>query len=249
MPPERTELEWVYQPRDLFEVAYRDVGVDCEIVIDDGRAVATLSVSQDPVDRELEERILGHLEAVFLVRQLQVHRVYDLQGPRIYQHAGGRKDIAIRVGAACVVMSGSRTDVVHRDAAGNVLRDTKAERIAEHTAILDSVAPKLAMSSTLRGLLTSYSRSVSDPSNELVHLYEIRDALATHYGGETNACAALSIRRSEWRRLGVLANVEPIEQGRHRGEHVAGRRDATAAELEEARSIARRWIVAFASIT
>jgi hypothetical protein len=249
MAPERTELEWVYQPRDLFEVAYRYAGTECELVIESGRAVATLSVPQDPVDPQLEKRIMGHLEAVLLVRQLQVHRVYDLQGPRIYQHAGGRKNVAIRVGAAYVVVSGGQADFVHRDAAGNVLRDTKAERIAEHTAMLDSVAPKLALSSTLRGLLTSYSRSVSDPGNEFVHLYEIRDAIATHYGGEQNACAVLNISRSEWRRLGVLANVEPIEQGRHRGEHVAGRRAATAAELEEARSIARRWIVAFAGIT
>ena len=138
---------------------------------------------------------------------------------------------------------------MHREAAGNVLHDTKAERIAEHTAMLDAVAPKIPLSSTLRGLLMSYSRAVSDPSNELVHLYEIRDVLATHYGGEQNACAALQLSRSEWRRVGVLANVEPIEQGRHRGEHVVGRRDATDAELEEARAIVRKWIRAFADRT
>ena len=131
--------------------------------------------------------------------------------------------MAITVGAAFVVVSGGQADFVHRDAAGNVLRDTKAERIAEHVAMLDAVAPKLARSATLRELLRSYSRCVSDPSNELVRLYEIRDALATHYGGEQNACTALNISRPEWRRLGVLANVEPIEQGRHRGQHVAGR--------------------------
>jgi hypothetical protein len=61
--------------------------------------------------------------------------------------------------------------------------------------------------------LTSYASAVSDPRNELVHLYDVRDALSTHFRGEQNARAALNIPQSEWRRLGVLANVEPIEQG------------------------------------
>jgi len=46
--------------------------------------------------------------------------------------------------------------------------------------------------------------------------------------------------------LGFLANVEALERGRHRGEHVSGRRKATDAELHEARGIVRNWIIAFA---
>ena len=74
-------------------------------------------------------------------------------------------------------------------------------------------------------------------------------SLAKHYGVELGVCKALGISGSEWKRLGVLANVEPLEQGRHRGEHVGGRRDATADELEEARSIVRKWIIAVADVT
>ena len=92
----------------------------------------------------------------------------------------------------------------------------------------------------------SYSRSVSDPSNELIHLYEIRDTLSQHYGGEQKARAALNINHAEWQRLGVLANVEPLEQGRHRGKTIGGHRSASSGELEEARSIVRNWIIAFA---
>jgi len=159
------------------------------------------------------------------------------------------KNVAIKVGSDTVAVSVGQVDTVIRDGAGNVLHDTRAERIAEDTAMLDSIAPKLARSPVLRELFNSYSRSTSDPSNELVHLYEVRDALETHYGNsEQNARAALGISRTEWRRLGFLANREPLEQGRHRGDHVAGRRDATAAELEEARSIVQRWIIAFANV-
>ena len=69
-----------------------------------------------------------------------------------------------------------------------------------------------------------------------------------NYGGEENARVALNITRAEWQRLGVLANVEPLEQGRHRGNHAAGRRSATGSELQEAREIVRRWIVAFGRV-
>jgi hypothetical protein len=129
---------------------------------------------------------------------------------------------------------------------GHVIRDTKADRVDDHTAMLDAVAPKIAGSPTLRAMLDSYSRAVDDPGDELVHLYEIREALSKHYCGETAARDALGVNKTDWQRLGLLANVEPIEQGRHRGKHPLGRRPATSGELHEARALARRWIRAFA---
>ena len=143
------------------------------------------------------------------------------------------------------VSTGSITGVV-RDASGAIKQDSKAERIAEHTKFLDSVMAKVATSARLRTLLDSYGAAVRDAGNELVHLYEIRDALAKHYGGEEPARAALGITKKEWQRLGVLANVEPLKEGRHRGKHHSGSRSASASELEEARDIVRRWIASFA---
>jgi hypothetical protein len=208
--------------------------------------MATLHVPQDPVDPQLDRLIATYISDLLVVRQLQVHRKYQLQGPRVYQHEGGRRSVSIQVGATDIVVAGVQADAIIQDAAGNILRDTRTERIAEHARLLSSTTPKLARSATLRGLLTSYSRSVADPFNELVHLYEIRDGLSQHYGGEQPARAALSISATEWGRLGVLANVEPLEEGRHRGKHPAGRRSASAAELGQARAIIRRWITAFA---
>jgi hypothetical protein len=143
-------------------------------------------------------------------------------------------------------MTGGRLDVLVADSAGNVVRDSRAERISHDSQALDSLAPKLARSATLRSLFESYSRAVGDSKDELVHLYEIRDALSRHYGNEQSAREALGISKIEWQRVGVLANVEPLEEGRHRGKHPAGRRPASMAELREARELAQRWIAAFA---
>jgi hypothetical protein len=243
----RTELVWSYEPVDLFEAEHRTTSGTYELRIKDGQAVATLLAPQNPVNDRLARVIAEDLEAIFLVRQLQSRRSYSLNGPTIHQHGpGGGTTIQVQSGDSATTEA--RADVLIRDQAGNVLADSKNERIAADAQMLDAIAPKVARSRLLRGILNSCSKAVTDSANELVHLYEVRDALATHYGGEQNARAALGISGAEWKRLGALANAEPLEQGRHRGEHVGGLRRATATELEEARGIVRKWITALAAV-
>jgi len=168
--------------------------------------------------------------------------------PSIHQHGPGG-GTTIEIGAEASVTTGTQGDARITDQEGNVLADSKNERIVAADRMLDAIAPKVVCSPLLRGILQSHSKSVSDRANELVHLYEVREAIAKHYGGESPARAALGISGSEWSRLGRLANDEPLNQGRHRGAHVGALRDATTEELEEARSIVRKWIDAVADKT
>jgi hypothetical protein len=219
---------------------------DFEIVIDTGKATAVLTTPTQSIPKDLEERVRSSIDDVFKVRQLQLHKDYALEGPRIYHQSEGRKNITIRVPSASVMVIAGQVDFTLKDAAGNIVRDSKAERINEAEAFLDFLAPKLQQSTTLRSLSDSYSRAVSDPDDELVHLYEIRDALSAYFGGEQLTRTALGIRKSEWQRLGSLANAEPLEQSRHRGKHLLQRRSATQEELNDARELVRKWIIAFA---
>jgi hypothetical protein len=136
-------------------------------------------------------------------------------------------------------------DSVLSDASGAAVRDAKSERIADHTKFIESLIPKLARSPHLMALLQSYQAAVDDPANELVHLYEIRDALKKHYNKDDETRRRLGISPKDWRRFGYLANDAPLKEGRHRGKH-SNLRHATAAELDEARKISREWIEAFA---
>lgn len=247
MVPDRTELEWVYKPTDFFEVRYQNTNTEYDLVVENGRIVASLITPQSPIPADLEGQVKTHVESIFLVRQFQIHREFTLQGPRVYQHKAEQKVVNIRLGAAISVTTSVGTpDIIIRDQAGNIVRDTRAERIAADTVILDSIAPKLIQSSELRGMLMSYSKSIADPSDEFVHLYEIRDVLKKYYRGERNARVALNISANEWSGFGVLTNVKPLKQGRHRGQNIGGLRAASREELEKARSIARNWIIAFA---
>lgn len=246
MTVDRTELEWTYEPTDFFEATHRQASPDFDLVIESGKATANLTVPTDPLPPDLEARIQSFVQNVFLVRQLQVHRNYKLEGPTVSQHSSGRKNVSLRIACCLHALTSSSVDFIVQDAAGNVIRDSKAERIGEHTTLLNQLASKLQLSASLRTLFDSYSRAVADPDDELVHLYEIRDALSNHYGGEQLARNALGISKSEWQRLGFLANAEPLEQSRHRGKHSQGRRPATDEELNEARRLVRQWIIAFA---
>lgn len=246
MIPDRTELEWTYSPSDFFEAPYQIKVGEIDLVVEGGKAVAVMTAPSDSVPKDFEERARILLESIFLIRRLQMRTKYKLEGPTAYQYSSGRKNVSIRVGTGSIALMGGQVDFLLKDAAGNVVRDSKAERIAEHSSLLDELSPKVPYSATLRSLLESYSQSIDDPNDELVHLYEIRDALSHHYGNERTARDVLAISKTEWQRLGILANVEPLKEGRHRGKHSHGKRPATSSELEEARSLVRRWIIAFA---
>lgn len=245
--PERTELEWTYEPTDYFEVPYHHSAIEYKVLVGGGHVLATLTTPTVPVSDQLDQQIRAMIDGIFLVRQVQTHRAYTLQGPRTCQYSAGRKDVSIRLGGVSAVATAGQVDVVVRNAAGEVTRDSRSDRIEGRKTLLDSIAPKVVHSQLLRSVLDSYSRSIADPSNELVHLYEVRDSLSAHFGGEQQARDALQIEKTEWQRLGVLANVEPLAQGRHRGKHPGRQRIATATELEDARTIVRGWILSFAA--
>ncbi len=127
MTPERTEIEWTYEPVDLFEAPYQHACLDFDLLVNAGRAVATLSVPQDPVSPDVEERVRAALESIFLVRQLQMHRKYSLEAPTTCQHSAGRKDISIRIGSAVAVSTAGHVDFIETDAAGNIISDSRAD--------------------------------------------------------------------------------------------------------------------------
>lgn len=83
---------------------------------------------------------------------------------------------------------------------------------------------------------------MSDPQNEFTHLYEILDALRTKFGRKGRAYSHVGLTKDQWGRLENLANEAPLFQGRDRGAKIGQLRDATPAELDEAREIAKRMI-------
>src|SRR4030042_579341 len=105
----------------------------------------------------------------------------------------GRRDVTIFVDSCLAKMTTcGRVDLVTTDPEGKVVRDTKRERIDSEKGIAQSIAQIAPTDPLLAKLLKSFRIAVEDPTDELVHLYEIRDALSSHFGSAKAVRAILA---------------------------------------------------------
>jgi hypothetical protein len=242
-----TKIEWSYTPTDLFEAPLTIQTPHGAITLHNGKATATLAQAVTPVPEDVISELGKRVTVALRARQLLTHRVAELQPGHaiMYEDDEGRRGVTVGVVTANAVLVKASADVIVRDADGNIVHDSRAERIACDEAFVQQLEAVAQRSLLVRRLLESYSHAVSDPSDELVHLYEIRDAVFGHYGNNKKARQALGWSKAQWDELGVLADAEPLEQGRHRGKHPV-RRPATQQELDRARRAARSLIEAVA---
>lgn len=202
---------------------------------------------QDPVPDALVKEIEDVIVSALSARMVLTHQDFKLEGVRIRQdRPDGSASTSVTLQGVALIATAGSVDVIQTDSTGRVVKDTRAERIATHQSFIALISNVGRKNPTLRQLMESYRAAVSDPKDELVHLYEIREALARHYVSEANALSQLGIAKSKWKRLGILSNVEPIRQSRHRGKHLPSIRPATSEEMNEARQIARELIENFA---
>lgn len=242
----RTEVSWRFTPPDFFEepVSF-GVGLGT-LQVDRGIATLTVPHSAGADARLLLDSAVAAARTVFDARSVMLGRPYKLTHDGFVEvDEDGKQHYTIFPKSACHVVRTSAVDLVVTDPSGSVTVDTRAERIRDDNSYIESLSKKLAQSPLLRRMIESFTRSLDDPDNSLVHLYEVRDAAAHVFGSK--AASVLGVSRSDWSTLGRLANDEPIRQGRHRGRTSGRLRDATAAEIEECRGIAKKIINATAA--
>ena len=235
-------FEWEYSPSDYFEESFEVMRDDYTMKISPGKVeawVASNTFSQNP---EIGSEMLAFLNDRFLGVQLMVFRPYKLSDSRrTCLHQDGRRDVFIELKGVAAVAAAGTVDICVTNSEGTVY-DSKEERIAAKRRLAELVQLHRSSSPVLAAMLASFENAIRDPQNELVHLYEVRDALSVKFGGKPNAIATLGLTSAAWSRLGQLSNEEPLRQGRHRGKSGEALRDATQTELQEAREIARSML-------
>lgn len=239
-------FEWTYTPADYFEAPIHIKQDTYEMTIKDGKVEARLKQTNREEESQMRQKLHESLNNRFLGVQLLTHKPFELSTPVKYHlRLDGKRDVFIQLKPATLTFTAIPVDIIVRDQIGNITKDTRQERIDKKKE-LACLAEKFGEKPIVIALLNSYNNAVYDPKNELVHLYEICDTLKSTFRGKQNACAVLNISsKSEWGRLGQLANDEPLKQGRHRGQNAGNLRDATNAELEEGRKIAWKMIHAY----
>jgi hypothetical protein len=236
---EKVTLQWSYAPPDFFEEPAEIEGERCTFHVDGGIARAGVT----GIEEKEYVRIHDELNGLFLGLQLCDDRPYALSHFTVIRtRPDGTADIGLLASDAIKVTAHFDAQVTGAD--GKIKSDTRQERI-EAKRKYAAASAKHLNDPTANAILQSYRAARNEPQVELIRLYEIRDALGKHFGGESEARKILGISKDAWSRLGKLANDEPLNQGRHRGWNVGDLREATEGELTEARSIAKDMICVY----
>jgi hypothetical protein len=234
--------EWKYEPADYLEEITISLA-EFQLTIRNGKAEALVDPRIIENNLNIRDDLTTVLKSRFDAVQLLTHREYSLGKPsRTDITEDGKQNIYLEVETAVIKAIAGKVDIIHRDGQGNVLYDSKRERMKQQRWFAETVSKFRALDNTLDQLLKSYRQAVKDPDNEFLYLYEIRDAIASKFGSKKNSLKQLGIVEKDWNLLGELSNKRNIKQGRHRGEFAGLLRDADASELEAARQIAVGFI-------
>lgn len=243
------KLEWTYKPENYFESKYNKEFRDFNLEIDKGYAKIS-PIQQDVIIEELITFGYKCILQIFKIRQVQKHEKFEFnEDVTIYrQLESGQivKDIRIFFKDSIELkFEGFTADIIISDANNNEIVNTKKDRIINHHKQIDNIL-KLEKNEVIANLLESYEKAVINPKTELVHLYEIRDAIQKFFNGKNNAIEKLNFGSNKWDKLGLICNALPLNEGRHSGlkEKL---RNADESELNEARQITSELITAFIS--
>lgn len=239
-------LEWTFSPPDYFEEELSIERESYTMVIGTGKVEARI----DPMKYDKEHNTRDELHQVlndrFLGVQLLTHKPYELSKSSMHRvRPDGHREITVFLEMARSVAIAGSLDIVVKDKDGNIRIDSRRDRIEKKKELGVLIEKYRKLDEFADSILSFYEAAIYDPKNELVHLFDIWEALVKRFGDEKSVKDTLGISTSERRKLGTLANDEPLHQGRHRGKKVGELRDATETELEEARSIAKNMIEAY----
>jgi hypothetical protein len=237
------EFEWTYIPKNYLEEPIEICGDHYQISISDGVALARIDPSLFTQNENFKEQLTDLIESRFQAVQVMNHSEYTISRPsRTDITSDGKRNIFLEIQPTIMKMTCGNVDLVIKDKDGNVISDTRKERLEKQKWFSEAVSKHRKNNNTLDQMLKSYQAAVGDPGNEFVHLYEVRDALALEFGGKKNALTKLNLTEGEWDAIGELANAKPLKQGRHRGRSVGMLRDAEKNELDMARKSVSKLI-------
>lgn len=235
-------LEWSYTPMNYFEESLHEKkeGYSLEIVA--GRIKAILDESDYDKKTDFFDKIQEEIENYFIAIQIVTHNKYSLSKYNLCkEYPNGRKDVTIFPEPIRLRSIIGSADFKITKADGTTVYDSKKERLDEEKLLAELLIKFKNKDRAVQKITKSYDSAVSDPANELIHLYEIRDSLNERFGSEKQAKKSLAIPMAEWKEFGKLANDEPIREGRHRGKKDSLRK-ATHSELTMARNFVKKMI-------
>jgi len=242
-----TILEWTYEPLDFFEEP-----MDVEILSDSvhmegGKVRGDFTKAESQMGSKFKNQAHAELERLFASQQIATGKKLRLSGAiLIHELPDG-----IRVVYTSANMTGratltGRIEAITRDKDGNIISETRADRLEEQRKFREKVARCIAdfpePGQNILAMQACLQKSFDDEINCFLYLYEIRDRLETIFGNQRKAKRFLG--ETDWRKLGELANDPTSAASRHRG-RATDHRPPSPSTLREGREAARHLIVAY----
>ena len=131
-------LEWRFSPPDYFEEPVHIERDDYAISINNGTAEARIEPEKYDQDQDMRDKISAALNDRFLGVQLFSHKSYELSKASMYRlHPDGRRDICVFPEPISVRISVGMPDIVMTDKDGNVISDSRRERIQKKQGLAE----------------------------------------------------------------------------------------------------------------
>lgn len=145
---------------------------DYTMAIEAGKVTAEIDFATFNENPSIRNKLHEVLNNRFLGVQLLSHRPYELSNSkRTFIHPDGHKEFFIELSSALLVMTAGSVDFRQTDKNGNVISDSKQDRIEKKKSLAELVATHKPNDPLVAALLHSYQTAVTDPNNELIHLY------------------------------------------------------------------------------
>ncbi|QEH36351.1 hypothetical protein OJF2_49120 [Aquisphaera giovannonii] len=237
-------LEGDYIPSDYFDGPQVFHESDAVVTFENGKVRISPNVKSCDYDHDAIRAWIARINYMLELRQVISTALYTFNGlAKVKVFADGHRVHDVSAETRIIVRPRvMATGVTLIPGSPQAEDPREMERVAHRTFMergLRHVSNELAGK-----LIRSFSRARKDPSNLLVHLYEIRDAVGQFFGGEKGVREKLGVTRAEWSRFGQLANDAPVSESRHRGTHIE-LRPASEEEKLAAMGFARRLIEAY----
>lgn len=248
-------FKWTFEPETLFRLGEDQIESkldDYRLLVSDGEVkiiIPDLNILKGwPNLQDMKKELRRGVERFLDSQSIWKHTTYELHFDdyNIPSSLESKIDKALSLSASATIKTSSHSDFRVIDEDGNVQFDSKENRKHRSEKMGRLINKYYYDDVTAYFITRRYRKSIEDPDNEFIHLFDILEALKDKFDtGNKGIQKRFGIEKDKFNTFCALANNEPVLQGRHRGQHVENLRDATDGEREAARQIGREMVYGY----
>jgi hypothetical protein len=197
---------------------------------------------RDVQQRHAETIVEGIIRKIGLAEKMRFTAVSGSVSQ--FDPQSGRRDINVLLSDGLVLKASVHADVVATSANGEIVADSRKDRMSELLTFVDMSAAN----GTLRRMSDYMLEYHDDPGKKLAPLFDIIELAAEVFGHEHKAATSLGVDLQRMKGATNVVNDASIRSGRHRGQELGCQRDPTPVEVHLCETVAEQIISEYANL-